>query len=331
MNELSIDIIIITSQRKGHLERCLSKILLWQGAGVIIVADKCDTGTIEYLNSLKNRYPAIETIIAGDKTPKSEKRNAGIKTSKADIVYFLDDDSFPQAENISLLKNKYEQYPEADIIGGPNITPEGSSLFQRIAGYVLASPYTAWKMNRRFSVWKTEENCDDTPLVLCNLAFKRKIFEEDNIYFDGRLHYNEENLLLQQYKAKGRKMVYCPDLAVYHERRRDIFSFSRQVFCSGEGRGIMTVLMPSSFKPVYALPSLLALCVILSIFTGFGALRPVIYLYTVVYLFNSAVITAKNGERFYNILTIFFASFLAHMSYGIGFIRGLGEKWKPKR
>ncbi len=322
-----ISVVIITKGRKGSLEKCVNVLSQASGLQVVIVANGYNKETFEYLRILSVTGPMFKCVFFENKISKSEARNTGITNSGAELIYFLDDDCYPDFGNIALLEEKFKQRADIDIIGGPNVTPPGSPLIERIAGYAFSEIFTAWKMRERFMPGETERVCDDSSVTLCNLAFRRKIFESSNIYFDGRLHYNEENLLLEQFFGKGHKALYCPKLVVYHHRRKDLFSLAEQVYRSGEGRAMMTKIMPKSLRPVYLLPTFFVIYLCSTGYANNPLYLAPLYAYIIFALTNAASIMIKYGESITALPLLIILPFVAHLAYGIGFARGVFKKW----
>ncbi|MCB4791185.1 MAG: glycosyltransferase [Elusimicrobia bacterium] len=313
-------LINLVTHRIEKLKACLGRIA---NNDILIVVNGYDKEIVDYLSEFKT--DKLSYIVIENKIGKSKARNIGIEKSQADIIYFLDDDVFFEKDNIKILEDKYEKYPDVKIIGGPNLTPVNSSYFQRISGYIFESPFTAWKMGNRYKI-KTPGDvyCDDKKLILCNLAIKKEVFDKENICFDERLYYNEENLLLEKLKEKGYKMLYSPELTVYHYRREDTFGFAKQIFASGKGRAIMTFIMPKTLSLYHIIPSLFLIYIVSLIFSPVWPVP--VYVYIIANLSNSIWVTIKNRENIFSFITVFILSFIAHISYGFGFLNGLA--WK---
>ncbi|MBN1823104.1 MAG: glycosyltransferase [Endomicrobiales bacterium] len=317
---LKLDVVIITYKRRALLQRCLESVLKRADVKVIVVASGDDPETRDYLESLRSACENIEPVYLKGRFSKSAARNIALNRSDADMVFFLDDDSFVGDGTIKKIIEKFAEHGDVDVIGGPNITPEGSSGFQRAAGYALSSAFIAWSMRKRFKMGKKERFCDDRMLTLCNLAFRKKVFEGMECPFDERLYYNEENLLLQRMKMKGVKMLYCPGAYVYHQRRNNIALFAEQVFRSGEGRALMTAIMPGSFLPVYSVPVLALGFALL----GRGPLLAgLVLLYCGSALLNALFVTIREKENRKVFFALCIMPFAAHFSYALGTCAGL--------
>lgn len=326
----AIDVVIITTRRKSLLEECLQSVLGWRNVRVIVVVNGYDRDTVELLERRARDTDNLSYTVIEKKVPKSRARNTGLAMATAAIVYFLDDDTRAAGDNAAVLRKKFAQNPAVAAVGGPNITPASSSRFQRVAGYALSSLLVAWKMRQRYIATDGDHFSDDRSLMLCNLALRRDILEKEGIAFDERLEYNEENLLLQRLRHHGHSLLYTPELVVSHERRCTLFSYARQVFKSGEGRAVMTLILPDSFSAAYAVPSLFVAYLL-----GFAVIRSPLYalplaVYAVISLLNALYIMVRHRECPCTLFLLLLMPLVSHLAYGIGFIRGFGRmaRWK---
>jgi len=321
-----ISVVIVTYPRSESVIRCIQSISA-AADEIVVVIDGEPAVVAGALEVLQKSIPTLR-IIKQHVSCKGSARNAGCLAATGDIIYFLDDDVRASPEIVALVAKKFQLYPSADVIGGPNLTPAESSRFQKTAGLILASPFVSFSMSRRYAAHGQDRISTDRPLILCNLAMRRSLFSGDGHRFDERLHYNEENLLLWQIARAGGRMMYCPDLAVYHDRRAALLPFARQVFGSGKGRAVMSIIAPLSFSAVFAMPALLVGYIVFAMLNP-TTLRVIPLAIYVLYVILSAYLSAcGTKERLIALLLIP----VAHTAYGAGFITGIvSGSWKTKK
>ena len=324
---MNIEVLVVTS-RFEYLSRCVESVLDRHGRITVIVDGYCQQ-SVSYLKGISETDPGLKYHVIEQKMGKSAARNFGLRKINADAVYFLDDDAFFGNDNISALEKLFLEDPSTAVIGGPNLTPHGSGYFQRISGYVFSSLIGAWKMAGRYKV-TGRHFCDDKSLILCNLAVKFGYVDKVDLNFNEFLKYNEENLLLEALKKKGVKMMYEPELVVFHERRKSLSGFTNQVFGSGHGRAQMSFEMPSTLSFYHTIPSLFLLylsalavlaAVLPAVFTMKAGLLP-FGVYLIVNFVSSVLALARGGESVAGVPLLMFCTFTAHMAYGAGFIWG---------
>ena len=326
----NITVLIISHDRPEFLKENLASLMKFN-TNIFVVVNGFNEQTVNFLTSTKKHYNYLDFTVFEEQTNKSKARNKGVEKIQSEIIYFLDDDAFIDKNNIEILQKKFLEYPFAEVIGGPNITPPTSSRFQKLSGILLSTYLISYKMNARYFAKGVDRLSDETELILCNLAIKKNAFTKHNLKFNELLHYNEENLLLEQLKKFNTAMLYSPDLFVYHHRRATLKSFLEQIYNSGKGRAVMTVIMPSSIKIFFLFPTLFLIYMICAIFDKMTFILLNAYLFITLYNVISAYFIHK--LKLLDITIMFIVSILSHLTYGWGFVVGLikGIIWKMKK
>ena len=217
--------------------------------------------------ALASRYlPATPLrLLQLPKTSPAQARNDVVREARAPVLLFLDDDVEVPAD---LLHHTREIMSDESVAvaGGPNLTPPTAPAFEQLAGEVLGSALGAGPVRQRYKVSPPDVGNERT-LILCNLAVRRSVFAG----FAGDLLCAEENELLAQLARTGAKMVYHPELAVYHHRRDSLGSHLRQMAKYGFGRGQVLVRTLGATRLAHVLPALTLACVL-----GAAALNPAV-------------------------------------------------------
>ena len=326
----NITVLIISNGRLEYLRQNINSLMKYNADIFVVVNGKNDQ-TINFLTATEKNYSYLKFFVFNETVSKSNARNKGLESVNSDIIYFLDDDTFINQDNIKILQEKFEKYPTIGVVGGPNLTPPNSSRFQNLSGIMLSSFCMSYKMSNRYLTKGNDRITNDEELILCNLAIKKDLFLKYNLRFNEKLHYNEENLLLEQLGKHNVKMMFSPQLKVYHHRRENLKSFLLQIYNSGKGRGLMSVIMPSSIKIFFILPSLfiIYLLFLLSSKVSFTLLN----IYILITLYNVITNYIYHKLKLLDIVTMFIISICSHIYYGIGFIVGLieGLIWKAQK
>ncbi len=262
---MKITALILSSNNRINNIRENVNSLMKFNSNIFVVVNGQNKEVVNYLTATKKNYSFIDFIVFDEKINKSDARNAGIEKINSEFIYFLDDDVFIDKDNFKVLQDKINKYSFIGVIGGPNLNPPTSTRFQKLVGILLSTYIMTYKTSARYYQKGYDRFTDDTELILCNLAIKKDLLTKYNLKFNKLLHYNEENLLLEQLRKNNVAMLYTPDLYVYHHRRSTLKSFLEQVYNSGKGRGIMTTIMPSSIKLFFIFPTLLFLYLIISL------------------------------------------------------------------
>jgi len=290
--------------------------------------------------NLKQTYKNFEIIILPNKKPKreinfndkrvriipsgnvgpAEKRDLGVKKSKGEIIAFIDDDAYPEKDwlNNSL---PYFENLEIGAIGGPNLTPKESNFFQKVSGEVLSSYLVSGPVDFRYKP-RAERETDDLPS--CNFLVRKSIFNKIH-GFDTSFWPGEDTKLCLDIINQGKKIIYTPKLLVYHHRRPTLNAYLKQIFTYAKHRGFFAKKYPkSSLKLSYMVPSLF----VLGLFFGFfltlsNQFLALIYNSVILFYFVLLFIFSLSTKKISHALPFIAISFLTHIAYGLGVLRGL--------
>ena len=290
---------------------------------------------VENFRSLKTKnYKSkkIKIIFSGRVGP-GKKRDIAGKIAKGNILVFLDDDSYPKKNYLSVANKIFELNKSICGVGGPGVTPKNSTIFQKISGSVFLSKFSGGFPERYINIGKIKK-IDDWPSV--NLMIKKNYFLRaggfNSKYWPGE----DTELCLKLTQKMKLTLLYVPNLIVYHHRRKNIFSHIKQVSAYGLHRGFFFKSKPeTSRKAIYIFPSLLFLFSIqnfffilnfyenLNILNSLNALLWILYFLSLLLsLFD--MIKQKNRIMI-SILSIPLI-YLTHFFYGINFLVGLFKK-----
>lgn len=265
-------------------------------------------------------------IIESGKVGPADKRDLGAKLAKGEILIFLDDDSYP---NLDLLKIASPFFLDNEVIaiGGPAITPKSDSFWQKVSGAVFLSKFAGGNPERYISIGKVKE-IDDWPSV--NFMVRRNIFLSiggfNSPYWPGE----DTWLCMKLIKNSNKKILYVPDLIVWHHRRSGILMHLKQVGGYGLHRGYFArKYKGNSLKAKYFIPSawiMFLLCIFLGLAFGFWS---DLYL-LVIGLYFLATLAAMFDIKKHHEMVIAFCAipyiWSTHVWYGCQFLRGLCKK-----
>jgi GT2 family glycosyltransferase len=147
--------------------------------------------------------------------------------------------------------------------------------------------------------------------------------------FNNKFWPGEDTILcLEITKNEGKKIIYAPDVLVYHHRRFLFRPHLQQIWSYAVHRGYFVKKFPeTSLRLTYFLPTLfvigLAAGGILSLFSG--TVRLIYILVIVFYLIAALVSGIKTGNPLMMVVVAAGIA-LTHIYYGIGFALGLIRK-----
>ena len=291
--------------------------------------DRSFEAILQNLEKIKPPHVEMEIFIIKGTWPPLQ-RNMGIKAATGDYIFFFDDDIIIPAGSIEAALATFEENPEIQVVGGPNITPLESSFIQQCIGQAHASFFTGLQTSIRYRKSRAPKTVNENHLITCNLAFRTKILKEN--LFNPALFANEENELLGRLVRKGNLLAYNPDFFIYHHRRKNIAQYAKQIFKWGEGRTLHTIKRPAHFKPTFFIPLLfLGYCISLIWLHPTETNSTVYYLPLVTYLILALIFSTitcmreKNSHRrprWSYLLVLPWLFFVTHISYAFGLLWG---------
>ena len=286
----------------------------------------CEGDLREYVLATDDRVRVIESGAVGP----AEKRDLAFKYAKGDIFAFTDDDAYPRKD---WLKNAVSGLEDESVgaIGGPAVTAMNDDIFKIGSGKVYESFLCSGGYTYRYIPGKWKED-DDIPSV--NLIVKREVFEEVKGY-DSTFYPGEDTKLCMDIVNTGKKLIYDPNVLVYHHRRSLFKGHLKQVTNYAKHRGYFAKKLPqTSLRPAYFIPTAFTLglfggpfvCMALPIlwYLYLGVVG--IYLLMALWSLRSCL---AYGSIIYRIslLLLSLAGIIAtHLGYGICFVRGLLSK-----
>ncbi|MFH1856949.1 MAG: glycosyltransferase [Candidatus Omnitrophota bacterium] len=260
-------------------------------------------------------------IIPTGKVFPSEKRDLAIKQAKGEIIAFLDDDAIPVRDWLINAVKCFDK-EEVAAVGGPAVTPDNNTLMQKAGGAVYASLLVAGFKNCRY-IPQMPQEVDDHPS--CNLFIRKDVLEKIGGFQTDYWPGEDTILCLKIVKDLNKKIVYSPDVLVYHHRRPLFLPHLRQIERYALHRGYFVKKFPeTSLRLSYFMPSLLLLWLVfgavLSLMSGVFA---IIYVCAnLVYLILVALTSMATTNPKLT-LPVFFGIIFTHITYGFWFIKGL--------
>ena len=179
--------------------------------------------------------------------PAGHKRNIGVEKAKGEIIAFTDDDTLLREDWLNNAVKCIEKDTEFVGVGGPNFTPEEELPFAKAVGRIFGSKFL---FSFRYTIKRNKAvEIDHNPT--CNYIIKKRVFED--VRFDEKLWPGEDVEFDIRLKKRGYKILYSPDVVVWHHRRSRPIEFLKQMFNYGTTRAMVTRMHPNSFHLRYYL------------------------------------------------------------------------------
>jgi glycosyltransferase involved in cell wall biosynthesis len=299
----------------------------------ILEIDRNDFEIIIYPDKATDEnWPKTRQVSSGPGGP-AMKRDLSVRDAHGDFLIFIDDDAYPEKNILDVLDRDFEDLSIA-VIGGPALTPKSDNFQQKVSGAFFLS-FVSGGFPERYRPIGRKRFVFDWPSV--NLSVRKSVFLKlggfQAEYWPGE---DTKFCLDIVNKLKERnKILYDPEIIVWHHRRSGLFRHLKQVGSYGLHRGYFAKIYPeTSFKLKYFIPSLFVLFVIISVI--FFLIYPyqdekLIYFLDLILIgwltYITALITAffqiyKFEKNALVSIYALFYTFLSHLVYGIKFIQG---------
>ena len=209
--------------------------------------------------------------------------------------------------------------PGISAVCGPGVTPDSDSFLSQVSGAVYLS-YASGANPDRFYPGNKKE-VDDWPSM--NFLIRKNDFLSVG-GFNEKYYPGEDSVLCNNLFKAGKKMIYSPDVLVYHHRRDSLVRHLVQV--GNHKRGLFARMYPENSRKIkYFLPSLFLLFVVFGWLLVY--ISPVLYislwiLYGLTLLVAIIEILLKIKKLGVSLACLIYIP-LTHLWYGWGFIRGL--------
>ena len=294
----------------------------------IIILPDADIGSIDNLHATRYTLHAkegavpIRIIPTGPLAP-SRKRDIAINYANGEILAFIDDDAYPVRVWLKNAVNDFND-PKVAAVGGPAVTPQGDTTKQKASGLIYSSPLVSGKYAYRYLPGKRME-VDDYPS--CNLLIRKSIMQELGGFKTNFWPGEDTKLCLDVTKRLGKKIIYDPEVIVYHHRRNLFLPHLRQIANYALHRGYFVKRYPAtSLKVAYFIPSIF----LLFLLAGWCLVWPIstlkiIYLFILSLYLLLAIIFSSNKKPSLFLL-IYTGTILTHLTYGLFFLIGLLAK-----
>lgn len=270
-------------------------------------------------DSLKD--PRVRILPSGRVSP-ALKRDQGAEQARFENLAFIDDDAYPQSDWLHVADRLMDEHG-VECLGGPGVTPPGSSLGEQASGLFYESWLGGGGKHYRYIPVKQAFFVDDYPSV--NLIISKHAFDAvggfDSAYWPG-----EDTKICLDLVGAGYKILYSPELIVWHHRRKLFRPHLRQIANYGRHRGYFARVFPqTSLRPAYLAPSAF---LVGNLALTLGALIDprtlVLWAALLALYFGLGLIDvfSRTRDLRLGLLTLLVIP-LSHLTYGAMFIRGV--------
>ncbi len=225
-----ISIIIPAKNEEKLIQKCISSLhqLNYPKEKIeIIIVDGLSSDNTA---SVASEMGAI--VISNPKQTVSPGRNIGFEHAKGDLIAFTDADCIVDPAWLSNSIKYFERDSSVACAGGPNLTPSDESDFGKAVGFVFDQPiFAAGSIHAR----ELDEVKEVTSIPGCNAIYRQSVLAKV-MPLDETMLTGDDTLLNRKILDLGGKLLYTPDVIVFHYRRPTPRKLWRQFYRYSIGR-----------------------------------------------------------------------------------------------
>jgi cellulose synthase/poly-beta-1,6-N-acetylglucosamine synthase-like glycosyltransferase len=320
----SVSIIIPCRNEEKYIRECLNSIIASEynkDKLEILVADGLsDDETRDIIKEYSQRYSFVK-LLDNPKKIVPTALNIGIRAARGEVIIRMDAHTMYEKDYI-LKCVKYLKEYDVENVGGVVITlPSSDKAIAKSIAHALSHPFGVG--NSYFRIGADKPIFVDTVPFGC---FKREVFEKVGL-FNEFLVRNQDDEFNSRIIKSGGKVLLVPEIVSHYYARDSISTLWRMYF----QYGYFKPLVASNVGAVLTLRQLMPSFFILSlIVSGVGSLMfsplkwlflLIISLYLLCILTFSLSISIKRD--FKCILTLPLVFSVLHISYGLGYFKGI--------
>ena len=240
-----VSIVVPTTGRVGYIRGMVKSVVRLdypRDRFELILLGDVETPLLQRARELAQEGGVAVRIIH-DSVAAGEKRNRGVAVAQGEVIAFTDDDTILREDWLRAAVQHLAQNPDYTGVGGPNFTPREGLPFAKAVGRIFGSKFL---FRFRYTAGHDKpREVDHNPT--CNYILRREAIA--GVRFHPTLWPGEDvefDIRLQQ---AGHRILYAPDVVVWHHRRSRPLAFLRQMFNYGVTRAQVTRMHPGSFDP----------------------------------------------------------------------------------
>jgi cellulose synthase/poly-beta-1,6-N-acetylglucosamine synthase-like glycosyltransferase len=188
-----------------------------------------DGNSTDKTRDIVAKYP-VKLLVEKREGP-NVARNTGIKHTNSEIIAFTDSDCIVSKDWIKKIIEDFRD-PKIGCVGG-DVKGLNDDFLSKYADNSAFPLIRTFKKRKELYSTGPFEGCP----VGCNMAFRRKAFEDAG-GFDESIRYSfEEDEIIERICKTNYKLILDPQVLVWHKHRSNLKDILKQSFKYGKGTG----------------------------------------------------------------------------------------------
>lgn len=225
---MTFSLLIPTRHRQEKLGKCLQSVVknsLHPNELVVVDSSNNWPETKKLVYSFRNKLPNTKIIYKKVKHVNvAYSRNQALKLAHGEILGFIDDDVLLEKNWLKKVLATHQKYPKIPEIGGRTLNLNKNNYWAEISS----------KISESFLENPHKVHYPAT-LPCLNLSFKNHFLKNRQLSFNESLMALEDVEFSLRIRKLGYKILYDPQIKVWHNYRSSFFTFFKQQFWYGRG------------------------------------------------------------------------------------------------
>jgi glycosyltransferase involved in cell wall biosynthesis len=217
VSEPQVSVVIPTYNRSALLRDAVNSVLRQEcdcTFEIVIVDNNSKDDTKAVVQSLIEEHPGKLNYVVETKQGNAHARNCGVKTAKADIIAFVDDDVTVESSWLQSLMDALKSHPELSFVGG-SVLPEWN---EAPPSWVTSDHWAPLALldygPNEFPISASNPR----GLLTANIAFRKNVFEEVGMFSPDLQRVNnsigsmEDHEFLLRVCRAGKVGMYLPSM-----------------------------------------------------------------------------------------------------------------------
>ncbi|MFH1970195.1 MAG: glycosyltransferase [Verrucomicrobiota bacterium] len=263
-------------------------------------------------------------VITSGRASPAKARNIGAHEAQGEILAFIDDDAYPAKDWLEKALRDFED-ETVGAVGGPSLVPPQATFFQQVSNKVFE--LSSRKTGLRYSRGGRKTEIDVWPT--CNFFVRKTIFDTLGGFSDKYWGGEDTTFCYALIKA-GVKILYDPDVLVYHHPRKTFKQHVRQIYFWGLWRSFMMKRHGQSVQGMLFAPALLVAWLLVgAVLSWLWPAFRILYGASLIIYGAYLIVMGIRSKSLCLAFPVAVVTSLSHLAYGIGFLRGLASREEP--
>ena len=318
-----VSALLVTRNEKDYIRMSLMSLINQtypkDRAEIIIIDGGSTDGTLDIVKELQELYNTENFSIKVVSNPQkilATGWNIGIQTAKGEYVVRIDAHATAESDFIEKSVETIQRV-DAVCVGG-KLTSKSLNGEDNVISYVLSSPFGVG--NSSFRVSEDEGYVDTAVYGL----YKKEIFNKVG-YFDEKMVRNQDIEMHGRIREFGGRFYFNPAIKSTYYTRNTVKKMLKQAYGNGQWNMVLLKRGSRALSVRHLVPFVFVLSLIGAFICGF--------LHILFWILGAAVIllhlglgilfSIKKTKKIGQILIMPFLFISLHISYGLGYIRGI--------